>query len=456
MSEVLQNREALKVRRFQPYPAYKPSGVEWFGDVPKHWERMRLREAVTLVNGFPFDAELFGRGGGAPLVRIRDIFSATTEVCWTGDWIKSAEISNGDILVGMDGDFNVSRWHGGRALLNQRVCCLRAKEGRLEQKYLFYSIPFPLNQLNDITYSTTVKHLSSLDVMRFTLYVPSVSEQLAIAEFLDRETAKIDVLIANKRALIEKLTERRSALISHTITRGLPPDAACAVGFNSDPPLKPSGVEWIGDIPATWELRKLGYVSVVVRGASPRPAGDERYFNGDFIPWITVGELTKDDSMYLASTQTMLTRDGAERSRVIPNGTLVLTNSGATLGVPKILSITGCANDGIVAFLNLRRDASKQFLYYYLSSLTENLRDRIKQGSGQPNLNTEIIKALAVPWPPTKSEQDAIAAYLAGETTKLYALVAEIEAATENLYEYRTALITAAVTGKIDVRGAVA
>jgi type I restriction enzyme, S subunit len=137
------------------------------------------------------------------------------------------------------------------------------------------------------------------------------------------------------------------------------------------------------------------------------------------------------------------------------SGTLVLTNSGATLGVPKIVSIACCANDGVVAFLNLRRDASKQFLYYYLRSLTENLRDRIKQGSGQPNLNTDIIKGLAVPWP-TKTEQEAIASYLDAETAKLSALVAEVETAVRRLQVYRTALITAAVTGKIDVRGVVA
>lgn len=121
------------------------------------------------------------------------------------------------------------------------------------------------------------------------------------------------------------------------------------------------------------------------------------------------------------------------------------------MGVPKILSVTGCANDGIVAFEGLSSSADKFFLYYYLRSLTENLRDRIKQGSGQPNLNTDIVKSLWVPFPPL-SEQRAIAAYLDAETAKLDALVAKVEEAAERLQEYRTALITAAVTGKIDVR----
>ena len=155
--------------------------------------------------------------------------------------------------------------------------------------------------------------------------------------------------------------------------------------------------------------------------------------------------------MFLKETETMLTEEGAANSRVIRSGTLVLTNSGATLGVPKILSITGCANDGIVAFERLTKAANKFFLYYYLHSLTENLRDRIKQGSGQPNLNTDIVKAMGVPFP-SFPEQAAIADYLDRETAKLNRMMEKVEAVIEKLQEYRTALITAAVTGKIDVR----
>jgi type I restriction enzyme S subunit len=265
----------------------------------------------------------------------------------------------------------------------------------------------------------------------------------------------VDRLVAKKRELIERLKEKRTALISRTVTRGLPPAAARAAGLPENPPLKPSGTEWLGDIPKHWEVKKFGYISIVVRGASPRPAGDARYFDGEFIPWITVGEVTKDEKVFLTETETMLTEEGAANSRTIRFGTLVLTNSGATLGVPKILAVTGCANDGVVAFEGLSKDANKFFLYYFLRSLTENLRDRIKQGSGQPNLNTEIVKALCVPFPP-QPEQAAIAAYLDEETAKLDALVGKVEEAVERLQEYRTALITAAVTGKIDVRKEVA
>jgi type I restriction enzyme, S subunit len=179
----------------RPYPRYKPSGIDWLGDVPAHWRIHRLRDTAQLINGYPFDSELFGTDDGLPLVRIRDIYSRGTEVTWTGDPAKEAEIDNGDILIGMDGDFNVAWWRGGPALLNQRVCCLRAKDGVLRQRFLYYSLPYPLKALNDVTYWTTVKHLSSLDVLRFRFYLPSAEEQLVIEGFLDVETAKIDDLI---------------------------------------------------------------------------------------------------------------------------------------------------------------------------------------------------------------------------------------------------------------------
>ena len=297
----------------------------------------------------------------------------------------------------------------------------------------------------------TVESLTFESVKTTNLHLPDPAEQATIAAFLDRETGRVDRLVAKKRELIERLKEKRTALISSTVTRGLPAEVAAKAGLPINPPLKPSGTEWLGDIPEHWEVKKFGYISIVVRGASPRPAGDARYFDGDFIPWITVGEVTKDEKVFLTETETMLTEEGAANSRTIRSGTLVLTNSGATLGVPKILAVAGCANDGIVAFEGLSKAANKFFLYYYLRSLTENLRDRIKQGSGQPNLNTDIIKTLGVPFP-SLLEQTAIAVYLDKETAKLDALVGKVAEAIERLQEYRTALITAAVTGKIDVR----
>lgn len=155
----------------------------------------------------------------------------------------------------------------------------------------------------------------------------------------------------------------------------------------------------------SWEDVSVGEIATVVRGASPRPAGDSRYFGGD-IPWITVGELTKDENKYLRSVTTFLTSEGRERSRFVERGTLLLSNSGATLGVPKIIDVAGCINDGSVALLGVE-EPLKSYLYYVLRSKTMWLRG-LNQGAAQPNLNTTIVREIRFGLPPSDAEQSEI------------------------------------------------
>lgn len=169
------------------------------------------------------------------------------------------------------------------------------------------------------------------------------------------------------------------------------------------------------------ELVRLGEVSNVVRGSTPRPAGDPRYFGGDHIPWITVGEITKDDGVYLESTEAKLTELGASFSRQIPSGTVILSNSGWTLGVPKILRITGCANDGVAAFLDLDPRVDPLFLYFRLFGMTEYLRNVIAAGGDQPNLNTDLISKLTIPLLTLEQQAEAV--------TQVNAVQAEIDKA---------------------------
>ena len=169
----------------------------------------------------------------------------------------------------------------------------------------------------------------------------------------------------------------------------------------------------VGVIPADWETRRLGELGVVVRGGSPRPAGDPRYFNGSFIPWLTVASLTNipESQLFVTGTLSRLTKDGAERSRTLQKGLLVIVNSGAkTLGVSKVLSIECCANDGIAALIN-QRGGDKRFLCHYLNSQTRRLRENVAAGNDQLNLNTGRIAEIAVPFP-KEAEQRAIAAAL--------------------------------------------
>jgi len=167
----------------------------------------------------------------------------------------------------------------------------------------------------------------------------------------------------------------------------------------------------LGLIPDDWQVCTIKDVGHPVRGSSPRPAGDPRFFNGAFIPWLTVASLTNIPQSRLSVTeiQSCLTEEGSHLSRTLYPETLILANSGATLGVAKILGVKCCANDGIAAVLNLSAKASPKFLAYYINSQTEYLRDVVATGNGQPNLNTELISDLKIPLPPTLAEQEAIA-----------------------------------------------
>jgi type I restriction enzyme, S subunit len=168
----------------------------------------------------------------------------------------------------------------------------------------------------------------------------------------------------------------------------------------------------VGVIPEDWGVKHLGELASIVRGGSPRPAGDPRYFNGDFIPWLTVAALTNISEYALDVTETVgfLTEEGSKHSRTLLADTLIIANSGATLGVAKILGIACCANDGIAALVN-QRSGDKPFICHYINTQTKTLREVVATGNGQPNLNTGLIRGIAVPFPPLP-EQRAIAAAL--------------------------------------------
>jgi type I restriction enzyme, S subunit len=205
----------------------------------------------------------------------------------------------------------------------------------------------------------------------------------------------------------------------------------------------------VGVIPADWDVRRLGELGSVVRGGSPRPAGDPRYFNGDYIPWLTVAALTNvpEHQLFISETVGFLTEEGSKHSRTLTDGTLIIANSGATLGVAKILSVTCCANDGIAAITDLR-SGGKQFLCHFINSKTKKLREDIATGNGQPNLNTGLIRGIVVPFP-SLSEQAAIAEAL----SDVDALLSSLDALIAKKRAIKKAAMQQLLTGKTRLPG---
>jgi type I restriction enzyme S subunit len=431
--------------RYKAYPEYKESSVDWLGAIPLHWVSVPLKRICTLKTGLtpPTDNEanysdeesLFNWIRPEDLNEQGDATTGSKYLSESG-WNLMRKIPPQSTLICCIGTIGKIGFVNSTVATNQQITAAIFERSK---RFNFYLINAARNILEESATGNVIKILNSERLGNINIVSVPPEEAEKIAAFLDHETAKIDALIEKQQRLIELLKEKRQAVISHAVTKGLNPNA----------PLKDSGVEWLGEVPAHWAIRKFGYISMVVRGGSPRPAGDPALFNGDYSPWVTVAEITKDDDIYLTETETFLTKKGSEQCRVFSKGTLLLSNSGATLGVPKILSIDANANDGVVGFEDLT--LNHEFAYFYLSTLTDDLRERIKQGSGQPNLNTDIVKAITVPVPPDQ-EVEAIVESIKKSREQFNALVEKAKRGIELLQERRTALISAAVTGKIDVR----
>ena len=430
---------------FPRYPAYKDSGVEWLGEVPEHWAVVPLKTIASVINGYPFDSKLFDPTDGFPLVRIRDLNQSVPDTYYKGEFVQAAAIDNDDVLIGMDGDFNVGRWLGqGPALLNQRMCCVRSDDP-LITRYLRHVLPAPLKLINDITYSTTVKHLSSYDVLGLKLAMPlDIAEVEQIATFLDRETAKIDALIAEQQRLIELLEEKRQAVISHAVTKGLNPDA----------PMKDSGVEWLGDVPEHWEVKRLKQItSQISVGIVVEPS--KYYDDSGIVPAlrslnVKSGRIDLADCVYITGESNRLLKKSVLRS-----GDLVIVRSGQPGNcavIPPELDKCNCID---LIFLRSPQHGSPQYLMHQLSSESA----RYQYGAGaegaiQQHFNVKTASELVVVWPPLK-EQGEICQYLSSRISETDALSEYAQRSVSLLQERRSALISGAVTGQIDLRGLV-
>jgi type I restriction enzyme S subunit len=208
---------------------------------------------------------------------------------------------------------------------------------------------------------------------------------------------------------------------------------------------KPLDSASLPKLPAGWSWTTIDQLAEVVRGASPRPAGDPRYFGGN-VPWITVGSLTEDTSPYLWSVAEFVTEEGRKKSRYIEPETLMLTNSGATLGVPKIIKVGGCFNDGSVALLGVDYPM-KLYLYYFLSSMTKKLRT-INQGAAQPNLNTSIVKAIVAPIAPL-AEQTRVVSKIESHFGQADTIERAVEIAQRQAKKVDQAVLARAFRGEL-------
>lgn len=299
--------------------------------------------------------------------------------------------------------------------------------------------------LEATTQSVTRSHqrVQPEQISRFWAAWPPLPEQAAIAAFLDRESGKIDALVAEQERLIALLKEKRQAVISQAVTKGLDPAA----------PMKPSGVEWLGEMPSHWQLKPVKHVARLESGHTPSKQFAEYYEGGD-IDWVSLNDtrqLAAND--YISETAVKITPLGLANSsaRLLPGGTVVFTRD-ATIGLAAITSKPMAVSQHLIAWL-----PSKQVSAIYLLRVFQVMRPFLEAATAGATIKTigmPEVRKLLTPLPPPE-EQAAIVEFLAEELGRLDALVGEAARAVALLKERRSALISAAVTGKIDVRNLV-
>ncbi len=419
--------------KYPAYPQYKDSGVEWLGEVPEDWDVKGLRYVCRLAYGDSLAAESREDGEIA--------------VYGSNGQVGSHIVSNTKapvIVVGRKGSFGKINYSGQPVFAIDTTYYIDNSCTSNSLNWLKYALL--VLRLDENSKDSAVPGLAREDAYSSKLPVPSDLEQTAIADILDRETGRIDTLVAKKRKLVELLKEKRSALISRTVTRGLPADASREFGLEPHTGFSQSGVDWLGEIPESWKLKAIKWESSVQRGASPRPIDDPVYFDdeGEYA-WVRISDVTAS-GMYLENTEQKLSEVGSSLSVKLTPGALFLSIAGS-VGKPCITKIKCCIHDGFVYFPRWKGEA--RFLYYIFAS-GEPYKGLGKMGT-QLNLNTDTVGGIVIGLP-KPNEQTAIADFLDHETGRIDTLTEKVETAISRLQEYRSALITAAVTGKIDVR----
>lgn len=287
-----------------------------------------------------------------------------------------------------------------------------------------------------VSTGTTRIRINLAELKNLKIPFPPLFIQQRIANFLDHETAKIDTLIAKQEKLIELLKEKRQAVIFHAVARGL----------NSDVPMKDSGVEWLGEVPEHWDVLAIKRLTQVKRGASPRPIDDPKYFdeNGEYA-WVRIADVSKSD-MYLVNTVQTLSDLGSSLSVKLEPNKLFVSIAG-TVGKPCISGKKLCIHDGFVYFPELKID---HHYLYYIFEAGEAYKGLGKMGT-QLNLNTDTVGEIKIGLPPQEEIED-IVAFIKISCEKFDLLLNKAINSIELMQERKTALISAAVTGKIDVR----
>lgn len=423
------------------YESYKDSGVEWLGEVPSHWESFPLfvQAKISSITNH-IDKELLSVYLDRGVIRFSDVDEKRTNVT-SLDLSKYQLVRKGNLVLN-----NQQAWRGSVGVSSY--------EGIVSPAYLILELsnkfdPHYANYLfrNGSMVShyliaskgvgTIQRNLYWGNLRRTPIFIPPLSEQQKIAQFLDDKTAKIDQAVDLAEKQIALLKERKQILIQNTVTRGLNPDV----------PLKDSGVEWIGQVPEHWDVKKITHIFPNIGSGTTPNSSDPSFYEGN-INWLQTGDLTDGYIYKTSKTITHKALQAYSTLKIYPKNSLVIAMYGATIGKVGLLQIETTTNQACCV-LSAALNIEMKYIFYLFQGIKESLV-AMSYGGGQPNISQEKIKSLKLPFP-NSSEQEQIADYLDKQTAKIDQAIALKIAHIEKLKEYKSVLINDVVTGKVRV-----
>ncbi|MEJ6122967.1 restriction endonuclease subunit S [Vibrio sp. 2-Bac 85] len=451
MNSLERNKETALSGKYATYPEYKDSGVEWLGEVPADWDIIKIKHLSPIKRGAsprPIDdLKFFDDEGEYAWVRIADVSASETYLTKTTQQMSelgsslSVKLEPNQLFLSIAGTV-------GKPCINLIKACIHDgfvyfPELKIPTKYLFYVFAGE-QAYKGLGKMGTQLNLNTDTVGDIKVVVSqSVADLQNIVNFLDHETAKIDTLIDKQQQLIKLLKEKRQAVISHAVTKGLNPQA----------PMKDSGVEWLGKVPEHWEIKKNKYLQDFITSGSRGWAG---YYSDEGQLFFRITNLTRDTIEpkleSIKNVQPPLGSEG-ERSR-INNGDLLVSitaDLGSVCVADELISGGYVSQHVSLCRPNKSVVNSRWLAYFILSDASKEQLLGAGYGGTKIQLSLEDIRELVVAFPP-EVEQTQIASFIDSKLHQFKLLVNKADEQVLLLQERRTALISATVTGKIDVR----
>lgn len=421
----------------------KDSGVAWIGEIPETWSINKMKYIGTYINGYAFKPDDWGNTG-LPIIRIQDLTGSNNNPNYfNGNIDQKYYVENGDILVSWAATLDAFEWNKGEGWLNQHIFKAIPQKDIVSKPYYIWLLKVAMSYMNDDNkHGIMMQHITLPVFNNFSIAIPPLEDQQKIAAHLDRKCTQIDALISNAQQQIEKLKAYKQSVITETVTKGLDPDVT----------MKDSGYDFIGMIPASWEIFKLRHIGTPQNGISK---GGE--FFGTGFPFVSYGDIYKNFTLPEAVDGLVNTTETERKQYSVERGDIFFTRTSETIeevGFSCVCEKT-IPDATFAGFVIRVRPFNDKLLtgfakYYFRSSHHRFYLVKEMNLVTRASLSQGLLKSMPV-LVPTKEEQQEISDYLDHKCSQIDKLIALKQQKIEKLQQYKKSLIYEYVTGKKEV-----